>query len=100
MQCSTAERRADEATRDVLSWLKCEYMLNRVGDAFHGVVSAVTPFGLFVALDELFVEGLVHITALPKDYYHHDPVNQVLTGERNGRRFRKGRAGSHCCGQP
>ena len=88
--CSSTERRADEATRDVLGWLKCEYMLEHVGDVFSGIVSAVTPFGLFVELNDIYIEGLVHITSLPKDYYHHDAVSQILTGERAGRRFALG----------
>ena len=88
--CSSTERRADEATRDVVSWLKCEYMLGHVGDSFFGVVSAVTPFGLFVQLNDIYVEGLIHITTLPKDYYNHDAISQTLTGERAGRRFSLG----------
>jgi ribonuclease R len=89
-ECSSAERRADEATRDVTSWLKCEYMLDHVGDTFNGVVSAVTPFGMFVELDDIYIEGLVHITSLPKDYYRHDPVAQTLIGERSGRNYSLG----------
>ncbi len=90
LECSSAERRADEATRDVTSWLKCEFMLDHVGDTFYGVVSAVTPFGMFVELEDIFIEGLVHITSLPKDYYHHDAVAQALTGERSGRKYSLG----------
>ena len=86
-QCSQAERRAEEATRDVLSWLKCEYMQAHVGSRFSGVVSAVVPFGLFVQLEDIFIEGLVHITSLPKDYYHYESVSQQLVGERSRRRF-------------
>ena len=89
-QCSMTERRADEATRDVVNWLKCEYMQERVGEQFAGVVTAVTGFGLFVELKDIYVEGLVHITALPGDYYHFDPVHHRLTGERSGRTFRLG----------
>lgn len=88
--CSLAERRADEATREVDSWLKCEYLQDRVGEVFSGVVSATTAFGLFVELTGLYVEGLVHISALPGDYYHFDAVRQRLTGERSGRSFRLG----------
>ncbi|MFT5483653.1 MAG: ribonuclease R, partial [Halieaceae bacterium] len=88
--CSMAERRADEATRDVDSWLKCEYLQEHVGEVFTGVVSATTSFGLFVELDGLYVEGLVHISALPGDYYHFDPVRQRLSGERSGRSFHLG----------
>lgn len=88
--CSMTERRADEATRDATDWLKCEYMQAHLGQTFTGVVSAVTAFGLFVELDDIYIEGLVHITALPEDYYHFDVVHQVLVGERSGRRFRLG----------
>jgi ribonuclease R len=83
--CSTTERRADEATRDVLTWLKCEYMSDRVGESFVGVVSAVVPFGLFVELEGLYIEGLVHISALKNDYYKHEPSMHRLRGERTGR---------------
>ena len=89
-QLSITERRADEATRDVINWLKCEYLMDRVGEHYTGVVSAVTGFGLFVMLDELFVEGLVHITGLPKDYYYHEASQQRLVGERMGRVYRLG----------
>ncbi len=88
--CSMTERRADEATRDAVSWLKCEYMLDKVGEAYDGLVSAVTSFGLFVELDGIHVEGLIHITALPGDYYRFDPAHHRLDGERSGRRFRLG----------
>lgn len=84
------ERRADEATRDVTNWLKCEYMRERVGETFPGVITAVTGFGLFVELTDIFVEGLVHVTALPGDYYHFDAVHHRLSGERTGRSFRLG----------
>ncbi|MGB0867686.1 MAG: ribonuclease R, partial [Granulosicoccaceae bacterium] len=83
-QCSNAERRADEATRDVTNWLKCEYMSDRVGEEFDGVVSAVTSFGLFVDLTAVYVEGLVHISNLPNDYYNYDPVSQQLVGKGHG----------------
>ncbi|WP_271409457.1 ribonuclease R [Pseudomonas sp. Q1-7] len=89
-QCSMTERRADEATRDVTNWLKCEYMRDRVGETFPGVISAVTGFGIFVELIDIYVEGLVHVTALPGDYYHFDPVHHRLSGERSGRSFRLG----------
>ena len=85
--CSTTERRADEATRDAMDWLKCEYMQQHIGMTCKGVVSAVTGFGLFVALEDIFVEGLVHVTSLPGDYYHYDNVHQCLRGERTGRRY-------------
>ncbi|MCR8721128.1 VacB/RNase II family 3'-5' exoribonuclease, partial [Pseudomonas syringae] len=89
-QCSMSERRADEATRDVVNWLKCEYMKDRVGESFPGVITAVTGFGLFVELTDIYVEGLVHVTALPGDYYHFDPLHHRLAGERTGRNFRLG----------
>ncbi|WP_332702041.1 ribonuclease R, partial [Devosia sp.] len=89
-QCSLTERRADEATRDVVNWLKCEFMQDRVGETFAGVISAVTGFGIFVELTDIYVEGLVHVTALPADYYHFDPVHHRLAGERSGRSFRLG----------
>ena len=85
-----AERRADDATRDVQAWLKCEYLQDHVGDEFNGVVSAVTSFGLFVELEDLYIEGLVHITALPGDYYNFDASHQRLLGERSGRSFQLG----------
>ena len=73
---SMSERRADDATREVDSWLKCEYLQEHVGDEFDGVISAVTGFGLFVELKDLYIEGLVHITALPGDYYNFDKAHQ------------------------
>lgn len=82
--CSENERRADEASRDVVAWLKCEYMLDKLGERFQGTISAVTTFGLFVELDDLLVEGLVHVSTLGRDYYHFDPVHQCLRGERSG----------------
>lgn len=86
-QCSLTERRADEATRDVVSWLKCEYLRDQVGAIFDGHVSAVTSFGLFVELNDLYVEGLVHITALPHDYYRFEPAQHRLVGDRTRRVF-------------
>jgi ribonuclease R len=86
--CSMTERRADEATRDVESWLKCYYMQDRIGEEFPGSISAVTGFGIFVALDDVYVEGLVHISELGEDYYHFDAARHQLLGERNARRFR------------
>ncbi|MDG1818681.1 MAG: ribonuclease R [Porticoccaceae bacterium] len=87
---SVTERRADEATRDVVNWLKCEYLMDRVGEEYSGVVSAVTGFGLFVMLDDLYVEGLIHVTGLPKDYYYHEAAQHRMVGERTGRVFRLG----------
>jgi ribonuclease R len=88
--CSMSERRADEATREVNAWLKCEYLQEHVGDEFNGVISAVTSFGLFVELEDLYIEGLVHVTALPGDYYNFDKARQRLIGERSGRSFQLG----------
>ncbi|HZP12598.1 MAG TPA: ribonuclease R [Nevskiaceae bacterium] len=85
--CSMTERRADEATRDAMLWLKCEYMREHVGDEFDGVVSSVAPFGLFVELQGLYVDGLVHVTALANDYYQFDKSHQRLVGERSKRAF-------------
>jgi ribonuclease R len=88
--CSMTERRADDATRDVESWLKCYYMQDKIGECFDGVISSVTGFGLFVALDGIFVEGLVHISELPSDYFHFDAIKHVLLGERSGKQYRLG----------
>ena len=88
--CSANERRADEASRDVEAWLKCRYMRDRLGEEFAGTVSAVTSFGLFVQLDALYVEGLVHITELGGEYYRFDEVRQELRGERTGIRYATG----------
>ena len=90
MHCSQMERRADEASRDVESWLKCFYMQDRIGECFDGVISSVTGFGLFVALDGIYVEGLVHISELPSDYFHFDAAKHMLLGERSGKRYRLG----------
>ncbi len=88
--CSANERRADDATRDVVSWLKCEYMMDKIGDVFPGIISAVTSFGFFVELADIYVEGLVHISNLGQDYYHFDPTSHQLKGERTGEKFRIG----------
>jgi ribonuclease R len=88
--CSTAERRADAASYSVADWLKCEYMQDHVGDEFAGTITAVTSFGLFVELNEVYVEGLVHITELSNDYYHFDPVRHQLQGERSGSTYQLG----------
>ncbi|NEX15086.1 MAG: ribonuclease R [Halochromatium sp.] len=88
--CSGTERRADEATRDVEHWLKCEFMRDKLGDEFDGTITSVQGFGLFVELDGVYVDGLVHITALDNDYYHFDPVGHRLTGERTGQVYRLG----------
>ena len=89
-QCSMTERRADDATRDVADWLKCEFMLDHVGDTFAGVIASVTNFGLFIRITEYHIDGLVHITALDNDYYHYDDVKQCLIGESFGRVYRLG----------
>ena len=88
VHCSMTERRAEEASREVVQRLKCEYIRHRVGEELDGTITGVTGFGLFVELDEVYVEGLVHVTSLPGDYYHHDPVHHRLRGERTGRVFR------------
>ena len=88
LHCSTTERRADEATRDVEAWLKCYYMQDRIGEEFEGSISSVVPFGIFVALDDVFVEGLVHVSELGHDYFHYDDSAHAMVGERSGRRFR------------
>jgi ribonuclease R len=85
--CSANERRADEASRDVEAWLKCRYMREHLGEEFAGTVTAVTSFGLFVTLDALYVEGLVHITELGGEYYRFDEIKQELRGERTGVRY-------------
>lgn len=88
--CSMAERRADDATRDVIDFLKCEYMEQHVGEVFEGTISAVTGFGLFVSLNDVFVEGLVHISNLNNDFYQFDQVKHRLVGERTRKTFRLG----------
>ncbi|NJD07752.1 MAG: ribonuclease R [Methylococcaceae bacterium] len=88
--CSATERRADEATREVVSWLKCEYMQSKLGEQFTGIISAVTSFGIFVELTGVFVEGLVHISNLDQDYFHYDPIGHRLRGENTGRTYRLG----------
>jgi ribonuclease R len=85
--CSVTERRADEATRDVENWLKCYFMQDRVGETFGGTISGVTGFGIFVTLDDLSIDGLVHVTELGRDYFHFDPARHALVGERSGRIF-------------
>ena len=88
--CSMTERRADDATREVADWLKCEYMQDHVGAEFSGVISSVTGFGLFVRLDDLFIDGLVHISTLDNDYYQFDAAKQRLIGENSGMIYRLG----------
>lgn len=86
--CSAAERRADDASRDVEAWLKCQFMKDRVGETFEGTVTGVAPFGLFVTLESLYVEGLIHVSELGAEYFQHNEVVHELRGERTGRRFR------------
>ncbi|MDR3221328.1 MAG: VacB/RNase II family 3'-5' exoribonuclease, partial [Candidatus Accumulibacter sp.] len=90
LHCSMTERRADEATRDVVNWLKCYYMRDRIGEEFAGTISAVVPFGVFVALDSVHVEGLVHVSELGEDYFRFDAVKHQMLGERGGKRYRLG----------
>ena len=87
-QCSMAERRADEASRDVMDWLKCEYLQDKIGEIYEGRITAVTGFGIFVELKDVYVEGLVHITSLAHDYYHFEPAQHRLKGERTGQVYR------------
>ena len=84
------ERRADDATREVDAWLKCEFLKDRIGEEFEGVIAAVTNFGVFVELSDLYIEGLIHISALPGDYYHFDQAKQRLIGERTRQVFQLG----------
>lgn len=88
--CSMTERRADEATRDVSDWLKCEFMMDKIGLEFAGNISGVMNFGVFVELADIYVEGLVHISALPNDYYQFDPIHHTLFGGRSGKEYRLG----------
>lgn len=90
--CSMTERRADDATRDVQLWLKCEYLRHHIGDEFAGVVASVTRFGMFVELTDIYMEGLVHISALPSDYYHFDHASQRLVGEHMRQTYQLGDA--------
>lgn len=90
--CSMTERRADDATRDAVDWLKCEYMLDKVGKSYDGIISGVTNFGVFVELKDIYVEGLVHVTSLKNDYYKFDPIRHRLEGKRSKT--------SYCIGDP
>lgn len=87
VHCSANERRADEASRDVEAWLKCYFVRDKLGEEFSGTISGVTPFGIFVQLDTLFIEGLVHVTELGADYFQYDEVRHELRGERTGIRY-------------
>ncbi|WP_205597729.1 ribonuclease R [Paraferrimonas sp. SM1919] len=90
IQCSMTERRADEATRDVSDWLKCEYMQDHVGQDFEANIASITSFGFFARLKELFIDGLIHVSSLAGDYYHFDGAKQTLRGENSNRVFRIG----------
>jgi ribonuclease R len=87
VHCSANERRADEASRDVEAWLKCYFVRDKLGEEFTGTISGVTTFGIFVQLDALFIEGLVHVTELGADYFQYDEVRHELRGERTGIRY-------------
>jgi len=87
---SECEHRADDASRDVMAWLKAEYMQDKVGHTFKGIISTVTNFGLFVELDDVYVEGLVHVSALKSDYYHFDQAKHQMVGENSGKSYRLG----------
>jgi ribonuclease R len=88
--CSAHERRAEEATREVEAWLKCQYMEDKVGEQYPGVITGVTSFGAFVQISSLQIDGLVHVTSLANDYYKFDAGSQSLIGERTGKRYRLG----------
>jgi ribonuclease R len=88
--CSMTERRADDATRDVEAWLKCFFMRDHLGSAFEGTISSVTGFGIFVSLDDIYTEGLVHVSELGADYFHFDAAKHMMLGERTGKRYRLG----------
>lgn len=89
-QCSMTERRSDDATRDVIAWLKCEFLRHHLGEEFDGTVATVTSFGLFIELNDLFIEGLAHISNLTQDYYHFDQAKQRLVAEHSGNSFNLG----------
>ncbi|SCK20677.1 ribonuclease R [Vogesella sp. LIG4] len=92
MHCSMAERRADDASRDVQAWLKTYYMRDKVGEVFTGKISAVAGFGIFVLLDTLYVEGMVHISELGRDYFHFHKEQQAIIGEKSGLKYQLGDA--------
>ncbi|MCW9088426.1 MAG: ribonuclease R [Gammaproteobacteria bacterium] len=88
--CSMTERRADDATRDAMDWLKCEYMMDKVGDEFDGIITSVTGFGIFVELSDIYVEGLVHVTGLGNDFFQFDPSHHRMVGDRTRKIYRLG----------
>jgi ribonuclease R len=88
--CSMTERRADDATRDVSSWLKCYYMQDKIGEIYEGTVAGVTSFGLFVAIDGIYIEGLLHVTELGNDYFTYDKARHAMIGERSHAIYRLG----------
>ena len=88
--CSMTERRSDDATRDAMDWLKCEYMMDKVGQDFDGIITSVTGFGLFIELSDIYVEGLVHVTGLGDDYFQFDPSHHRMIGERTRKIYRLG----------
>lgn len=88
--CSMTERRADDATRDAMDWLKCEYMMDKVGQDFEGIITSVTGFGIFIELKDIYVEGLVHVTGLGNDYFQFDPSHHRMVGERTRKIYRLG----------
>eukprot|EP00903_Cladosiphon_okamuranus_P004257 g4255.t1 len=90
MDVTAKERRAEDASRDVIQWLKCEYLMEHVGDQMMATVTAVTQFGLFAELEDIYIEGLIHITTLPQDYYDFDPLALCLVGQETNRRFSLG----------
>jgi len=89
-QTSTTERRAESATREVVQWLKCEFMSHKIGDKLWGIVSSVTEFGLFVELEDFYIDGLVHITSLGQDYYRYDADHRQLVGEHTNKTYKNG----------
>ena len=88
--CSMAERRADDATRDVVSWLKCEYLQDHLGDSFDGIICGIASFGFFVELKNIYVEGMVHVSQLGSDFFQYDAAKQRLIGERTRKIFHIG----------
>jgi len=88
--CSMTERRADDATRDAMDWLKSEYMMDKVGEEFDGIITSVTGFGIFVELEDIYVEGLVHVTGLGNDYFQFDPNHHRMVGDRTRKIYRLG----------